>query len=455
MMKAFAFAVLLSLSASAATLEVTVDRNAFTGPIELAVAPRVDGQPPKWSSSKTLRGEASSARFDVEPGLYVVLASGPKPLQRLSARANVGTDGATIRLTIPKDKTELRTTLGGEPLAGAEVVLTHRQLQWHTDIETGDDGRFAGELWEPALYMAGVRRDPTTSAHHVEVWLSDKPVTIDVPDRHVSGRILAGGKPLAGALLLLRSENSQSTLTVRTQSAPDGRFEFFGVREGELTLTARALSHLDSDPINFELHGPHARHSVDVDLQRGQPRAVRIVDARGNAISGATLITSCEGHVKSTTVTNAAGAADVALRGDGASCAIYVLPQEGSIAIAEVEGSGPLVIRVPDGTSSLRLALKSDAGDAFSSMSLLMRIDGIVVPPAVARLVGSRGFPLVTNDDGSISLPRIPPGTYEFWPYRDSAEGQMLYEAAKEFAAPISVKVQAGENNATVRFKAR
>jgi hypothetical protein len=31
----------------------------------------------------------------------------------------------------------------------------------------------------------------------------------------------------------------------------------------------------------------------------------------------------------------------------------------------------------------------------------------------------------------------------------------MLYETAMEFAAPISVKVMPGENNATVRFKSR
>jgi hypothetical protein len=43
----------------------------------------------------------------------------------------------------------------------------------------------------------------------------------------------------------------------------------------------------------------------------------------------------------------------------------------------------------------------------------------------------------------------------EFWPYRTSAEGQMLYETATEFDAPISVEVRTGQNNATVRFQAQ
>ena len=450
-----AFVLLLHPAAFAATLRVEISRQGFTGPIEVAVAPRIDGKAPVWSATKTLAAGKSVASFDgLVKGLYVVMAAGPEPLQRLSAKANLGSEDSTIRLLIPRAKTEFRATLGGEPLPSAEVVFTHRELRWPTEVETGDDGRFAGELWEPAIYIASVRRSQSSAPYSADVWLSPKPVTVDVPDRHVTGRILAGGKPFAGAMVILRSENSESTLTLRAHSGPDGRFEFLGVREGALTLTARAPSYLDSDAVVFELRGAKAQHSVDVELTRGAPRAVRVVDARGAAIAGATLIASCDGNMKSTSVTNAEGGADVALPSSG-SCAIFALPKEGSLAIEAVKGSQPLLIRVPEGASSLRLALKSDTGEPFSAMSLLMRIDGVVVPPAIARMLGSRGFSLLTNDEGSISLERIPRGTYEFWPYRDFAEGQMLYETATDFDAPISVKVLTGENNATVKFQAR
>jgi hypothetical protein len=451
----FAFVLLLDPMASAATLKVEVSRQGFTGPIQVAVAPREDGKPPQWSVTKTLEAGQSAVSFDgMTAGLYVVLASGPQPLQRLSAKANLGTDGSTLRLVLPRSSTVLRVTLAGQPLAGAGIALTHGALRWNTEVVTGDDGRFTGELWEPGLYTASVTRDRTSGPHSLEVSLSAKQVTIDVPDRHVTGRVVAGGKPLAGAIVLLRSENGEQTLTVRTRTTADGRFAFFGVREGALTLTARAPSYLDSDAATFELRGSPARHSVDLELTRGEPRAVRVVDPHDAPIAGATLITSCDGHLKSMAATNAEGSADVALPG-GASCAIYVLPKEGSIALAPVKGSEPLRIRVAEGTSSLRLALKSEAGEPFADMILLMRIDGVVVPPAIARLLGSRGFPLMTDDKGTISLPHIPPGTYDFWPYRTSAEGQMLYETATEFDAPISLTVLTGENNATIRFQAR
>jgi hypothetical protein len=344
--------------------------------------------------------------------------------------------------------------VGGKPLPHALIALTHDELRWHTDVETGEEGRFGGELWEPGPYTASVSRNRTSASHNADVVLSTEPVTIDVPDRHVSGRVFASKRPLAGAIVDLRSDDGPTILTVRTLSGPDGRFEFFGVREGVLSLTAAAPSYLDSDAITFELHGAPAQQSIDVELNRGEPRAVRVIDAHNAPIAGATLITSCGGHVKSTAVTNANGAADVALL-SGDSCAIFVLPKSGSIAVAPVKGSQPLLIHVAEGSSSLRLALQSVAGEPFSAMSLLMRIDGITVPPAISRRIASLGFSLVTNEQGSLDLQHIPPGTYDFWPYRTALEGQMLYETATEFDAPISLTVLEGENDATVKFKAR
>jgi hypothetical protein len=458
-MRAFlvAIALLLTLSASAATLKVEVSRNGFTGPIEIAVAPRIDGMLPEWSATKTLAAGKSAVTFPNLPeGLYLVLASGPQPLQRLSAKVNLGAAGSTLSLAVPKTNTAVSVTLAGAPLARAGIAFNHDELRWRTDIKTDDDGRFAGPLWEPGRYSASVTPDRGSAPHFVaDVTLSSAPLTIDVPDRHVTGRVLIdGGKPLAAVEVTLRTETTGSTLTVRAVSESDGRFEFFGVREGAHTLFARAPSWLDSDAVMFELRGA-SRHSADLVLTRGEPRTVRVVDARDAAIAEATLITSCDGHVKSMAVTNAEGRADVAVP-TAASCAIYALPKQGSIAVGRFEGpQQQLVIRVPDGSSSLRLALKSEAGVAFPDLTLLMRIDGMIVPPAIARLIASRGFELMTNDEGSIALAHIPPGTYEFWPYKSASEGQMIYEVSSEIAAPISVKVSKGENNATVKFKAR
>jgi hypothetical protein len=450
------FAVLfLAANASAATLKVEVTRNGFTGPVDVVLAPRIEGTPPEWSAPRPLAAGASAVSFDgLSAGLYVVLVRGPQPLERLSAKVNLGASGAEIRVLIPKSRTALRVTLGGQPLARATVSFTHDELRWLTELETGADGRFEGALWEPGLYTARVQRDGATAPHVVDVTLATTPFAIDVPDRLVTGRVLAeDGRPVGGATVSLRTESARSTLTVRTASAPDGRFEFLGVRDGAQSLSARAPSYLNSDPAAFELHGAPARHAADLTLTRGAPRVVRVVDGSGRPIVNASLLTACDGHVKATTVTNAEGRANVALPRSG-SCLVYALPNEGSIAMIRAEGEQPLVIPVPTGASSLHLALKSDAGEVFSGLSLLMRVDGTVLSPAIGRMLASRGLSLVTDEQGSISLPHIPPGTYEFWPYRTEAEGQTIYEVASAIAAPITIQVLTGENDATVRLKA-
>ncbi|HYO79572.1 MAG TPA: hypothetical protein VE010_24110, partial [Thermoanaerobaculia bacterium] len=216
----FAFLLLLAQTAAAATLTVEVDRNGFTGPVTIAVAPRVDGQPPRWSAEKRLAprsGGKSAVTFDgLAMGLYTVLASGRQPLQRLSAKANVDSDGTTLQLLIPRLKTKVRATLAGKPLAHARIGFTHDVLRWRTELEADEDGRFNGELWEPAVYTVSVHLERTSAPHSIETMLSEKPLIVDVPDRHVTGRILADGKPLAGALVTLRSEQTDSTLNVRT-----------------------------------------------------------------------------------------------------------------------------------------------------------------------------------------------------------------------------------------------
>ncbi|HEV7765629.1 MAG TPA: carboxypeptidase regulatory-like domain-containing protein [Thermoanaerobaculia bacterium] len=447
--------LIFSVSVSAADLEVAVKRNGFLGPVEVAVAPRVEGRIPVWSATKTLAADQSAAVFTgLEKGLYIVLLSGPQPLQKLSGKVNVGADGAKLRFALPETRTSLRVLLAGKPLAGAGVELIHDELRWSMKLDTGDDGQFAGALWEPGRYTASVQRN-SSAPHQVDVTLSQQTLTIDIPDRTVAGQVIGDdGEPIANALVALRSQNEISTLTIRTTSGADGRFEFFGAREGSHSLSARAQSYVDSDAISFELHGAPAHQKIDLALTHGAHRPVRVVDERGHPVVDATLFTACDGHVKSTTHTNAEGRADVAVPNAGV-CTIYALPKEGSIAIGAVTKDQPVLLRVRDGSSSLRLALKSELGEPFPDFWVVMSIDGTVIPPAVARQLVTRGFSLRTDAEGTIALTHIPPGTYEFWPYRSDLEGQRIYEVADGFAAPISVNVLTGKNSATVRFQAR
>lgn len=444
-----------SLSASAAALRVEVSRNGFTGPIDVAIASRVEGTAPRWSAAKTLPASSTAIFTGMSDGLYLVMVKGPQPLQRLTAKANLGANGATVRLTIPKGKTSLRVMLAGRPIARAAVELTQQEMRWTTELQTDDDGRFEGSLWQPGAYDVAVWRDRGAAPHILNVTLAAKPWTIDVPDRFVAGSVAGeDGKPVAGATVFLRTQDDVSTQTLHTSSGSDGRFEFFGVRQGSQSLTARAPSYLDSDAVAFELEGKSVRRSFDLALTHGIQRPVRVVDHRGEPVADASLLAACDGNIKSAAATDAEGRAKVALP-PGGSCAVYAVPKDGSIAVSPVWGDDSIVLRVPAGSSSLRLSLAADNGADFAGVWLLMRINGTIVPPAVARRLVNRGLRLVTDSEGAIELAHIPPGTYEFWPYQTDLEGQILYEGANTMSAPISLDVAAGENSAKVKLRSR
>lgn len=446
-------ALLLCTPLAAGTLHVQVERNGFTGPVEVAVGTRAETAAPNWIATRRLAATQSSATFEeLRPGLFTVLVRGSQPLQRLSTPVAVGNGPVTTRLKIPRNHLTMQILLGGKPLPNASLVLQHDTLLWTTEVTADARGAFRGESWASGRFLGKVWRDRTTAGHVVDLVLPERgPVTIDVPDRHVRGRVVdEQGEVIPGAFAILRTATGKVTQSLGVATRADGTFEFFGVEAGAQILTARAPSHLDSDALTFDVTPGSGSREFEIALAHGEQRELKVVDSHGEPLAGTALIAACGGNVKSTAVTDDTGSAPLATP-PGVPCSFYALPQEGSLAAAHTHGT----MRVPAAASSLRLQLVTDADEPLGDVSLLMRVNGEMIPPAVGRQFALRGFDLTTAADGSVSLARIPSGTYEFWPYRGEAEGLMLYELAGDMAAPITLHVKTGENEARIKLRKR
>jgi hypothetical protein len=446
-------ALLGCTTVAAGTLHVKLDRNGFTGPVDVAVGSREETAAPRWIATRTLTAKQSSATFEeLQPGLFMVLVRGSQPLQRISTPIAVGNAPVTTRLKIPRNTLTMQVLLGGKPLPNASLTLQHDALLWTTDVETDARGGFRGESWESGKFLGKVWRDRTTAGHVVDIVLPERgAVSVDVPDRHVRGRVVdEHGKVIPGAFVILRSATGEVTQSLRVAARADGTFEFFGVAAGAHILSARAPSHLNSDAVTFDVTPGSGSREFEIALAHGEQRELKVVDSHGDAVAGATLVAACGGNVKSIAVTDDTGSAPLGTP-PGVPCSFYALPREGSLATAHTEGT----VRVPDAASSLRLQLVTDTNEPLGDVSLLMRVNGELIPPAVGRQFAMRGFDLTTAADGSVSLARIPAGTYEFWPYRGEAEGLMLYELAGDMAAPITLQVKTGANEAKVKLRKR
>jgi hypothetical protein len=131
----------------------------------MVLAPRVEGTPPQWSASKTMDAAESTATFT---GL-------PEGLPRAGLRP--------------------------APAAAAQREGEHRQRR----------RRVAPHA------TASVWRDRATAPYVATVALSAEPLTIAVPDRLVTGRVVGeDGRPIAGAKVILRTQGEHLTLTAGT-----------------------------------------------------------------------------------------------------------------------------------------------------------------------------------------------------------------------------------------------
>jgi hypothetical protein len=93
-------------------------------------------------------------------------------------------------------------------------------------------------------------------------------------------------------------------------------------------------------------------------------------------------------------------------------------------------------------------------GTAVPEVAFMMRFNGEVVPAEVVReMQAHQGVRLTTDDAGLARLPNVPPGFYEFWPFRTEDEVAAILDTA--FAPPVGFNARVGENRVTVRFAKR
>jgi hypothetical protein len=457
----FAVALLfVSLAAHAATLRVVVERHAVGEPVDVALGVRTDdGEPPLWIAQRRLAGEATTATFpDLQGGRYSVMVSGDGPLKRLTVHtALAAADEQTLPVVLAASRLRARVTLGGAPLAGATLRMANRDGDWVAEVAT-DDGVLETPLWQAGDFSVGIGAPSLPALYAVDAHLEGSTIdwNVDVPDRTVRGRVVDGeGHPVAGAAAILRSAGADLIPTVRAVTDGSGAFVFRGVRAGEQTLRVVADGYLYATPQRFTLQGQDRERAVTVTLRSGIARHVEVIGADGKAVREAVVVSAGDGIVQGTATTDEAGRATVASAA-GVASVLYVFPREGSLAIARLGDASAVRVRVPPASGALRVAARTTAGAPLPRVALLLRIDGELVPPEVAKfLERARGLRLATDEEGIVSLDRMPAGTYELWPYATEAEGEELLGTASTAAAPAVVELAGGESAVTLRFAAR
>jgi hypothetical protein len=450
--------MMVAAQLDAATIRAQLDRGRYQGPVELRLGVKNDDAEPRWFAWRTLGAGQSEAVFDDVPrGSYIVLVSGVGPLQRFSIETGVGaSDTRRLPITLPGGTARGRVTRGDAPLGGASVELHHYTQFWSTKATTNAAGELTGPSWLDGQFSAAITGGGLRERYDTEVRIVRGPASefaISLPNRVVRGRVIdTAGAPLANAPVALRSVTPELARNRRTTTDNDGTFAFEGVNAGMQTLRVLADGYLRPKPDEFFLTDRETDHEAVLEVSAGRPRAIEVTGADAKPVAGAKLVCAVESRVVSVATTHADGRATVAMPERGTSI-LYIFPAAGSLAVRRLGGGGDVErIRVPAGSATLDVETLTTDGAPVSGINLLLRYNGELVPPDVLRQLES--LRLLTGDDGRAHLARIPPGTYELWPYRSAEEADLLM-ASSGFEAPINVQVVTGENKAIVRFRKR
>jgi hypothetical protein len=183
-------------------------------------------------------------------------------------------------------------------------------------------------------------------------------------------------------------------------------------------------------------------------------RELRIVDSDRKPVARALVTCATGADVRAIAHSDDEGRVLLATPENESSVA-WIAPPGGSFAVVRF-GTGdakPETVVVPRASAALDVRTLTTTSDALPSVKLLMRYNGHLVPPDVAKLLPKENVSLLTNDQGQAVLARIPTGIYEFWPYASDAEVEALIASASLLPAPIHVNVVTGENRVTVRFE--
>lgn len=398
-----------------------------------------------------------SVEFDgLGSGAYVLLIRGKGPLQQFATKVILGWgDDRTQEIAIQPLPFSARVTMGGEPLARAEIALHNLAFQWHADLETDDAGGVAGEVWQPGDYAAEYRGSTATSSFRQPVTLgSTAPVSLklDVVQREVRGQLLdSDGFPVGGARVFLRTDVEDRSSTVRAETGSDGRFAFEAVAAGEQRISVLADGYLIPDEVRFVLHPADTLRDVPIRLESGILRTLHVTDAAGHPPMAADVVAVSNGVLRAATYADQEGRVRIPVA--DTATVVFILGRDGSFAAVRPGGDDVTAVTLAAPASSLRITTSTTHGQPLPGVAMLIAYGNEVLPLEVASRFERAHGSLRTDRAGDLTLRNLPPGTYHFWPYASDFEAESIL--ASDAPPPITVNVKPGENAVVVKFQAK
>jgi hypothetical protein len=447
-------------AAAKSSIEATI--RGISQPVKVELLLRDEGEQWQEVAHRNLGSRDRDVRFDnLEAGVYQLRVSGQEKTEQFATKVVVGANDLrqAIVTILPFELTG-RVTISGTEFGVGGILLHHKEFSWRAAIPLEPDGTFHAPLWQRGSYMYSIKGPAVPTSYAGPVEIDGKPVAIDIPEGRITGivRDRKSGTPAAGVSVSVQTRERDSEQVVHSTTNAEGRFDFFGMKEGEHTVRVFSPRHIEPEPVTFTFDRKTHLRELDVRLDRGRTLPLVVVDPNDDPILEATVLAVAGGKLRARAKTDEDGRTSVAVP-EGEEAMLFVIPSEGGFAVVHVkkeQTAGRIPVRVAAPVSSLTIHARTVDDQAMPPLTLLMRYNGDLVPPEVAReLATIQGLTLTTDAYSTAHLQNIPSGDYEFWPYRTDEEAASIAAAAQDVTAPIAVNVHKGENRIAVKFAAK
>jgi hypothetical protein len=420
-----------------ATLAVTLDRSGIgAAAVRVSVLTRGPDRRFRETAGHDLKPTETSVSFPpIEAGDYFLGVEGPTPLARHTEALHLPESGAVEKqLSIDPIRITGEVFIGSRRATGGQLDLQPEGGGWEVAVEVVEDGSFQTESWEKGtfsgFYMRDAAHDGTFVRDPLEAKTSPAHWHIVIPDRTLKGRIYdkdtRQAVANAGLEKEVRTDDSGTGMGI-VPVQPDGSFVLDAVEPGDYTLKATAENYM---PATARMHisATDTERTVELPLEPGITVVLNIVTAGGEPVARATIIDGLGDGLNPENVYTSDGAGQVTLRlKPHDKRTLYVLPREGSFAIADVNAANSaegvrVVVPPPAGTLHVRAMAE---GKPVRGVVPLFRWNGRLLPPPVPRF-----FPFAdpfktgiwTDESGRAEFPSMPAGVYEFFAVRSEAE---------------------------------
>ncbi|HKS25236.1 MAG TPA: carboxypeptidase-like regulatory domain-containing protein [Thermoanaerobaculia bacterium] len=390
---------------------------------------------------KSNAGQKMEYRFDaLSKGKYVVLLEGKGPLQRKISTFAID-DGEVTEGDVALQDFVLKgiVTLRNAALANGKLTFSSNVLLWSGELRTNDSGEYFAKLWEAGSWIVKVEVPGEKLLFHQFRQLDNKAEQfwdVSIPTRAIVGRVVdaKSGEPIAGADI--RDDISSDRPRMESGRTDDeGKFRFAMLEPSRHTIHVSAVGFLERES-HAQIAEGDTELELRIELNRGIQVFYKIVDPQGAPIPNAELydwVGNSGLENRDSYVSDAWGLVSVPLE-PGDEKPVYVMTRSGSFRVVLAEANTkttaekPIVITMPAPSASLTVLAKTKSRPAAEER-FLVRVDGRFLPPRMWDLItGSFGAePTRTDQNGRLELPALPPGTYEFWPYRSLEELHALF----------------------------